>query len=193
VRLEFLGDAFDHFKGAIIRRLQTTDLLLDLGVDPMATDVESWGEDHYRLYADLLGVASNRVLRIPETLDPRGRRALGHSGHVGDLFLDPDTGIRTARQSPVRSYVLPRELKHLLFSNRVIVIYQHAWRADESESVRQAVMAVADIEPRSVATAYVSRQVAMIFFSTDAKRVSAIAASLRSWLGEKRGRILRHP
>ena len=193
MRLKYLGDAIDHFKGSILRRLQSKNLLRNIGVDPMATDVDSWEEGHYQLYAELLGVATDRVFRIPGTLNARGRRALGRHSHVGDLFLDPDTGIRTARQSPIRAYVLPAELAQLLASDQVVVTYQHAWRAAESESVQQAIRSVADIELRSTATAYVSRQVALIFFSTDTERISAIENSLQSWLGKKRARILSRP
>lgn len=193
MRIDYLGDALDHFKGSILRKLQAEGLILDLGVDPMATDVELWSEDHYRLYAALLGTSPSRLFRIAGTLDSRERRTLGSPHHGGDLFLDPDTGVRTGSQSPVSAYILPTELKQLLTSDRVVVTYQHAWRTEEAESVRRAVEVVKNVQPRSVATAYVSRQVALIFFSTDTERVSAISASLRSWLGEKRDRVLHIP
>ena len=189
MRLEYLGDALDHFKGSLFRRLRAADLLRDLAVDPMATDADTWTHDDYRLYSDLLDVQPDKVLKSQGTLDKVGRRRLGLPGHQGDLFLDPDTGVRTGTQPTARKYVLPEEVGPLLVSSRLLVIYQHAWRAHEAESVRQAIAAVQQIEPSIAATAYTSRQVAMLFLARDVERVSAVASWLRAWLGSKGHRV----
>lgn len=189
MRLEYLGDALDHFKGALFRRLKDADLIHDLAADPMATDVEDWTEDDYRLYSDLVAISSEKTLRDQGTLNKVGRRPLGLPGHRGDLFLDPDTGVRTGSQSTARKFVLPEEVGPLLESSRLLIIYQHAWRADESESVRQAVAAVRRVEAGITAAAYTSRQVGMLFLSRDSERVSAVASWMRKWLGSKGQRV----
>ncbi len=193
MRLDYLGDALDHFKGSLFRRLREAGLLENLAVDPMATDAEQWTDDAYRLYSDLLGVDPRNVLKTQATLDKTGRRTLGLPGHTGDLFLDPDTGVRTGSQSTARKYVLPEEVGPLLVSSRLLLIYQHAWRAGEDESVRKAVTAIRLREPVLAATAYTSRQVAMVFFSKDSKRISAVASWLRTWLGAKHQRVYEDP
>jgi hypothetical protein len=189
MRLDYLGDALDHFKGSLFRHLQRAGLLSNLSVDPMATDAERWNEDHYRLYCELLGVRAAHILKSRETLDAKGRRDLGLPGHDGDLFLDPDIGVLTGSQTPARSYVRPEEVRRLLSPSRVVAVYQHAWRAGESEAVRQAIRAVTSKGATAFATAYTSKQVAMLFFSTDSKRISGVVSSLCTWLGAKRGRI----
>lgn len=95
----------------------------------------------------------------------------------------------TGKQSTFRKYVLPEEVGPLLVSSRLLVIYQHAWRADEAESVRQAIAAVQRLEADIAAIAYTSRQVAMLFLSRDAERISAVASWLRTWLGSKGHRV----
>lgn len=189
MHLEYLGDALDHFKGSLFRRLNEAGLIRDLAVDPMATDAEQWTDDDYRLYSELLEVEEERILRSQDTLDKRGRRKLGLPDHQGDLFLDPDTGILTGSQSPARKFVLPGEVGPLLDSSQVLAVYQHAWRANEAEPAREAAKAVRSLDAGIAVAAYTSRQVAMLFFSRDTGRIQAIASWLKCWLGGKQGRI----
>lgn len=113
MRLEFLGNALDHFKGSILRRLRSEGLLQELRVDPMATDGDSWKKDHYQLYADLLGVPADRVFEHREPFGHRSR-VLDHAEYSGDLFLDPDTGISISNPSP--RHIMAEEVKN--FSGR---------------------------------------------------------------------------
>lgn len=128
----YLGDALDHFKGAVLRHLQDTRDLRDLAADPMVTDPESWSEAEYDLYARLIHVEQDRVVTTGGSLNPRTRRHIGPPIHDGDVFLDPDTGIRTRAQSPLRRFVRPREIVSLLESGGVVAVYQHAWRVASS-------------------------------------------------------------
>lgn len=91
--MQFLGDALDHWKGSIFSRLRKAGLLEDFSVDPMLTDSEDWNTADFRLYADLLQVSIDQILRHKIDLKEDRSKYFAKIEHSGDLFLDPDTGI----------------------------------------------------------------------------------------------------
>lgn len=62
MNLSYLGDALDHWKGSLFEFLQAHNLLNDFAVDPMASDLQSWRDADYALFADLLRVPRARIL-----------------------------------------------------------------------------------------------------------------------------------
>src|SRR5256885_12417780 len=126
MNLSYLGDALDHWKGSLFEFLQGRRLLHDFAVDPMASDLESWQEADYVLLADLLRIPRDRIIRHERRLTTRSGY-FDEIHHRGDVFLDPDTGIATARVSHPEKYVQPSEIRSLLLDglNRLVAIYQH--------------------------------------------------------------------
>jgi hypothetical protein len=195
MNLSYLGDALDHWKGSLFEFLQREDLLEDFAVDPMATDLASWQEGDYELFAKLLKVRRNQVLT--HSVSPRDRsRYLFEIKHKGDIFLDPDTGVATGRVARSEQYVGLRDLWSLLPNglNRLVVVYQHVRAQKCCTRVDQVVAHVrsTSIEPNWCS--YESGTVAMLFFSLAPHRTGRIAAAFRRELGRHApGRIRESP
>ena len=68
MKIQFLGDSLDYWKGSIFSRLQKGGILHDFAVDPMLTDAEDWYTADFRLYADLLQIRPDQVLRHKRNL-----------------------------------------------------------------------------------------------------------------------------
>jgi hypothetical protein len=186
---KYLGDALDHFKGSLIRRLQSDGLLRDLAVDPMATDAEQWTDDDYRLYAQLLEVDISRVHRSPNPPARKGCLSRSIKDHDGDLFLDPDTGVYTGNDKKTCRHVEPEEIVHLLGTSRIVAVYQHRLRKALTETEKATFGAVQNLGPLVSATSYVGQQLSILFFSKDPNRIAALAGGLRAWLGTKAARV----
>jgi hypothetical protein len=154
-----LGDAFDHWKGAIIQLLEPK--LQNLAAVPMITNERGWGKQEQKLstYSRLLNIdeelifQSNRKFRGHMDND-RYSQVIDHfTSHTdknhyfqqvnysGDLFLDPDTGLAF---SPFtykgNKHVTPNEIKCLLDKDnknvRVIMVYQQS-RQGQKKSEEQ--------------------------------------------------------
>jgi hypothetical protein len=125
MNLHYLGDAHDHWKGALFEHLQCEGALQDLMIDRMATDPEEWTEADFRLYARLLRVEPRQIIRDERALASR-KNYFAELSHDGDLFLDPDTGIGSG--SPIARYVKRKELAELLgpAGGRVIAVYRQS-------------------------------------------------------------------
>ncbi len=91
MNLQYLGDALDHWKGAILDFLQTRNQVSNLGVDAMATDCDDWNTDDHDLFASLLHVETSQILRHSQSLVANRSGYFNEITHQGDLFLDPDT------------------------------------------------------------------------------------------------------
>lgn len=177
----FLGDALDHWKGALFSFLLQEDALDDLVADPMLTDPEAWKPDDFRLYARLLNLPGDRVLAHSRSL--RDRAAYFREiGHAGDIFLDPDVGIATHRVRRREQYVEVVDVIRLLFSGqgRMVVVYQHV----RGKTVADRVDRVVSKFPADLFwVSYESGTVAMLFISLAPWRTERVAGSLRNLLG----------
>lgn len=185
----FLGDALDHWKGALFSYLLQEKALNDLAADPMLTDPEGWGPGDFRLYARLLNLPEDRVLAHSRSL--RDRNAyFGEIAHAGDIFLDPDVGIATHRVRRPEQYVEVVDVIRLLFSglNRMVVVYQHV----RGKTVTDRVDRVVSKFPDSLFwVSYESGTVAMLFISLAPWRTDRVAGSLRNLLGRHAERRIR--
>ena len=187
MRKEFIGDALDHWKGSIIRFLESETLLDNLAVIPMITDDAPWTHMDVSLYSKLLNVLDNeRILHSSKMFSGDRRNYFSSVRHKGDLFLDPDTGIATGRATP--QHVKAAELKLLADSDerrrRLLIVYQHASRDEFSERVKEVVDHVLRQVGQFHCTTYEGRQVAMLFFSYSRQRVTEVNRAFLEFLGE---------
>src|SRR5213080_2708458 len=126
MNLSYLGDALDHWKGSLFEFLLARHLLHDFAVDPMASDLASWRDADYDIFADLLRVPRRRIICHSLNLTSRDQY-FAEIRHGGDLFLDPDTGIATGKVARPEQYVQTRDIWSLLSNgtNRLVIVYQH--------------------------------------------------------------------
>lgn len=184
MNLSYIGDALDHWKGSLFEFLQHEKLLHDFAVDPMASDLASWQEPDYALFATLLRVRRDQVLE--HRVNPRDRsRYLFEIKHQGDIFLDPDTGIATGRVARPEQYVQLRDLWSLLPNgfNRLVIVYQHVRAKKCALRVDEVIDRVCTSSVGPSWCSYEFGTVAMLFFSLAPHRTGDIAAAFRRKLG----------
>jgi hypothetical protein len=191
MNLGFLGDALDHWKGSLFEFLQNARAVEDLAVEPMASDLSTWTEDDFLLFARLLRVQPGQILRHSKTLKDR-HAYFAEITHHGDLFVDPDTGVATGNIRKREQYITPIEVGHLLpaESRRLLAIYQHV----RAQRVAKRVDAVLGVLTREIGafswSSYESGTVAMLFLSRDNNRISKLARLFEKVLGRHaKGRI----
>ncbi len=191
MNLSYLGDALDHWKGSLFEFLQARQLLHDFAVDPMASDLRSWRDADYALFADLLRVPRDRILSHSVTLTSHNRY-FAEIHHKGDLFLDPDTGIATGRVAYPEQYVQPRDIWSLLSNglNRLVVVYQHVRARKTAERIDEVVACVAG-SINLTWCSYESGTVAMLFLSLAEHRTQDIATALTEKLGRHAAKRIR--
>jgi hypothetical protein len=54
VNSKFLGDALDHWKGSLLSILSSKELIKNVAVEPMITDVRPWLKQNLETYRRLL-------------------------------------------------------------------------------------------------------------------------------------------
>jgi hypothetical protein len=107
MKLTYLGDAFDHWKGSVIAHLGR--ILHGLRIVPMFTDLlnagHPWTDELIAMYASLLQ-SPNGVVMSDRRLDRDSRVGYFSDKRLEgefDLFLDPDRGLCRNGRDP--SYV----------------------------------------------------------------------------------------
>ena len=188
MNLRYLGDALDHWKGALLSYLISDGQLVNLAVYPMATDHSDWRGEDYEVYARLLRLPESAIVQEAVPLHNRSR-SFPKAQSAGDVFLDPDTGISTGRVHDRAQYAMPHDVLGLLASgsNRVVAVYQHV----RAQRTRDRVACIV----RSIATptfwaSYESATVAMLFFSFADWRCEDVAESIRRLLARHaKGRV----
>jgi len=191
--LDHLGDAYDFWKGALLRALVRANCLRGLRVDPMRTDRRRWPGRAVTTYARLLAVQPGRIVVHDRPLTADRRAYLAEIPHQCDLFMDPDTGIETSRPKEPQRYLRPADVQDLLDASRgrLVAVYQHIVRQDALERVRTVRRVMKERVPRAHCTAYISANVAMLFFATDPRQAEAVTFCLRHLLlGSTSRRIL---
>jgi len=95
---------------------------------------------------------------------------------TGDLFLDPDTGIKT-RGSTHEKYLLPRELFELIEPerDRLVIVYQHSAHGSKMhDRVKRVLAKLAEQKRPFSCSSYESNTVALLFFSMTAERTQSV-------------------
>lgn len=187
MNLKFLGDALDHWKGSIFRRLQHSCLLEDFAVEPMLSDAGSWSTSDWELYVDLLAVMLPQIVKHEHDLLSNRKEYLQETLKVkGDIFLDPDTGIKTSG-GRMEQYILPQELRSLMdvSETRIIIVYQHI-RAQRTHTRLQEIDKVLqNAGGKFHGYSYESSTVAMLFLSKGESRLNRIGKYFEQYLGSQ--------
>ncbi len=193
MNLEYLGDALDHWKGSLFEYLQTEGVLRDFAVDPMAADRKHWNEADFSLFARLLRIKRKQIILHKESLESSRDKYFAEIVHGGDIFLDPDTGIKTSGSSQIAKYVRASELASLLRSavGRVVAVYQHVRAQKTCMRVDVCLEAVKEKIDGFGWCSYESPTVAMIFLCDDDMRTTCIERALGSLLGRHAERRVR--
>jgi hypothetical protein len=180
MNLKHLGDALDHWKGAVINAVGVKTLR----IVPMLTDSENWTQEDFSAYARLLRRKSRDLVKKKQLFSNQTRD--GYFCGLGneDLFLDPDTGIAPDRKRK-QKHVSPFEIAGLLpkGSSRMLLIYQHASRKKNSVRDKLSLLRSAGDLRDCGLFAYDSGPVAMVVISRNRKRTKKAQARLKFWLG----------
>jgi hypothetical protein len=193
MKLEYLGDALDHWKGSLFEYLKAEGTLNELAVDPMATDRDSWKEGDLQIYARLLHVERHLIIPHRARLADR-EQYFAEITHNGDLFLDPDTGIATSHTSQAEKYVRRKELAALLRhpESRVVIVYQHIRAQKTRERIKKCVDVVKqEVEPVRWCS-YESPTAAMLFLCNDGARIGRVQEALNTLLGGQAEKRVGH-
>ena len=188
---KYLGDAFDHWKGSLFELLEGTHALRDLAVDPMASDLAEWTPQDFSLFAKLLRVTPDQIVRHSHPLQDR-TKYFEELLHPGDLFLDPDTGIATGSVKNQTQYVHPMEVGNLIASrpDRIVTVYQHVRAQRVADRVDSVLAALAAHAKAKEWCSYESGTVAMIFLAGEVERMKAVRRTFSDLLGaHAEGRI----
>lgn len=185
MNLRFLGDALDYWKGSIFLRLQNRGILKDFLVDPMLTDPVNWHAADFQLYADLLQIRPDQILRHKRMLQENRARYFAEVIHTGDLFVDPDTGIGLEYARNAEKYIRVKEVHQLLGKKlpRILCIYQHVGREKTRERVNKIIMALAEFSTRIYCCSYETPTVAMLFMSVRQNRIELVNEYFKNYLG----------
>jgi hypothetical protein len=194
MNLTHLGDAFDFWKGGVIGALAGLGHLQDVHVLPMITDWpirERWQDGHFALYAALLGVARERVLRQDVEFTTETRADYFRiDPHLGDVFVDPDTGIEPTTRGGTE-HMRRQEIAMLLpaEASRIVLVYQHAYRKDDYAAATLKQIAADDCLRGCHAFAYKGGNVSMIFVSRDGARLATVRSAVHSFFSAKSDRV----
>jgi len=195
MNLNYLGDSMDFWKGAVFVRLQEGGILEDFAVDPMLTDAKDWHTADFHLYADLLQIRPNQILRHKSTLSEYRKRYFDEIRHAGDLYVDPDTGIAPKHAGPAENYVRIGEIHKLLNSpsTRVLCVYQHVRAKKTRARVIELFAALRELNANIYSCSYESPNVAMLFLSLEQNRINQMKKYFRNYLGRHSdGRVLSY-
>jgi hypothetical protein len=203
---DHLGDAFDHWKGAIIQRLLEAKepLLEDIAVVPMITK-KAWGERTRKVYSGLVCV--DKVLRSKKLFQydkDKGKKEKREDYfkriyYGGDLFLDPDTGVAISKNTYKDEHVSLAEIEILLDDehdkrqDRVVMVYQQIRGKPKLHCRVQKIFNYPSKKTLGKPlhlTTYDCGSVAKLFFCKDRGRLKDIQKHLKKILGgDPRNRV----
>ncbi len=189
MNLRYLGDALDHWKGSVFEHLQRENVLKNFLVDPMATDDLKWNRDDSGLFARLLRIEERQLVQHARDLTRHRQSYFAEIPPTGDLFLDPDTGIRTGRVDKSEQYLLPSELFEVMKTeeDRLIVVYQHV-RAKTRPRLEKVVAVLREQDREFSCCSYESGTAALLFFSRTGARTDAVRDCFGSLLETHSGK-----
>jgi hypothetical protein len=195
MRLDYLGDSLDHWKGSLLGRLRAENLLRPLRVVPMLTDGALWSATHHAVYCAHLGLAVSDLIST-KVFDGNVRadyfkHAAEQACRDSDLFIDPDKGIEPSRCK--KEHVSLLNLCSLATGDRLLLVYEQtkAYGSNYASHVDKLSSRLGAASLFSVF--WTGRQVAMAAISRDASRVAAIRRHWHSIVGPlAERRILPH-
>jgi hypothetical protein len=186
MNLRFLGDALDHWKGSVFEGLQSSNVLEDFRVDAMDSDIDNWRPEDRSLYAKLLRVRESQIVEHKVTLDSSRKEYFDEIPLYGDLFLDPDTGIKPRSSGDIRQYIKHEELFFLMNHERqrIVAVYQHGSRnLSMRRRVENVLTMLRSVHQNCYCISYDSSYVALLFLSFGRNRIKAVSNYFRGLLG----------
>lgn len=176
----WLGDALDFWKSTFIDVLRASSSeSRAVKVVPMFTDT-GWTTAELDTYVSILGVAPGSTLTTAQVTKTNREHYFAPCTRLSDdVFVDPDTGIATAKPTP--SHVAPAEIFQMLSDDNVVATYQHRPQRVAAGWLARYVQLVADTRARTVG--YESGQVGMVFATMSPVREAALRQSLVRRLG----------
>lgn len=185
MNLDYLGDALDHWKGSIFEGLQRDGVLKDFIVDQMATDARLWKPVDSELFVRLLRIKRFQLVSHNHDLCEDRAGYFAEISSKGDLFLDPNTGIKTGSVNRIADYIMPAELIAAMHkdSNRVVIVYQHIRAKKTRERVAEVLAALKKKDKHFYCVSYESGTVALLFLSRSDSRVRIIREYFDQLLG----------
>jgi hypothetical protein len=188
MKLDYLGDSLDFFKGAVLSRLESEGLVRNLKIVPMFSDAAAWTPNRIGVYASLLGKA-------PQDVQPEGEHALfpdnldfyrmrvKASCETGDLFIDPDTGIEP--EALVDSKHLRRsDLDALVLAeaSRLVIVYQHNARREMEQDVQSWRKSLGKLSRGTIWGVFHGGHAALILLSRAPDRVTRALDALKRYV-----------
>jgi hypothetical protein len=185
MKLQFLGDALDHWKGSVFETLQQQGVLRDFFVDPMASDAPAWKPADSKLFARLLRIEQRQLVSHGHDLCNDRARYFAEIPPNGDLLLDPDTGIKTGTVKRIEQYLLPTELFEAMGrgENRIVVVYQHVRAKKTRERIEKVIATLNAKDGQFCCTSYESGTVAFLFLSRNGGRIGTVRDFFPQFLG----------
>jgi hypothetical protein len=185
MNLQFLGDAFDHWKGSVFETLQQQGVLRDFLVDPMASDAPAWKPADSKLFSRLLRIEQRQLVSHSHDLCNDRARYFAEIPPNGDLFLDPDTGVKTGAVKQIEQYLLPTELFEVMGrgENRIVVVYQHVRAKKTRERIEEVIATLNEKDGQFYCTSYESGTVAFLFLSRNGGRIGMVRDFFFQFLG----------
>ena len=200
MKLGYLGDASDHWKGSLHEHLRSRARLKNLHAVGMFAD-GPWGLSAVEAYARLLRLPGAHAVLDANLPMPRVKGRAAYFSNVlrtvppdADLLVDPDTGIKNGATGST-AHISVAELAALLGPTRVLMVFDesHDRRIDKSAHVRGLAAALVDLGTRVVACES-GRGVTMFFISKHPTRTAQIDESLCALLGPAaKQRVTRYP
>jgi hypothetical protein len=168
----------------VLGELAANGKLSDLCVEPMITDLESWCEKDFLTYARLLKLPLDRIVRHKDSFKRPTESFFDSIPLHGDVFFDPDTGVKDHGGKPkhIKTTEIQKVLDKDTKKSRVLVVYQHSSRKKFAERLEEVTGLLRSRIPEVQALVYECGQVAMVFISYDAKRISSIKEQLEGIL-----------
>jgi hypothetical protein len=155
----------------------------------MVTDSDNWDEADWKLFARLLRIERTQIVSHSCNITNDRKRYFAELKHPADLFLDPDTGIATGKMTGKSraQYVMPEELLALVSAaaGRVVVVYQHIRARKTRHRLNDILTLLKDQNLPFSCCSYESGTVAMLFFSNERVRVSAVYEEFNDFLGAR--------
>jgi hypothetical protein len=182
MRRIWLGDALDFWKGTFLDVLRSSlHPPRSVRVLPMFNDA-GWTAKEIDSYASILGVPPAALLSTARLTKPTRKSYFSAWVQLDDdVFVDPDTGVATAR--PELSHVTPSEVFAMLSADNVVAVYQHRPRGDGAEWLARYVQLLSDTATGAATIGYESAQVGMLFVTKSPERKAAVRLSLALRLG----------
>ena len=137
------------------------------------------------LFARLLRIEQRQLVNHSHDLCSDRAQYFAEIPPSGDLFMDPDTGIKTGTVKRIEQYLLPTELFEAMGreESRIVVVYQHVRAKKTRERIEEVIATLNEKGGKFYCTSYESGTVAFLFLSRNGARIVMVRDFLFQFLG----------